>query len=105
MIIFPILEKLKLKKDKDSQNYAKLIQHHLEVMISSYGIKMKENECNLTPREIEVCNLIKGNLSCKDISDILFISNQTVEGHRKNIRRKLKISNKSINLVSFLRKI
>ena len=105
MLIFPILEKLKLKKDKDSQNYAKLIQHHLEGMIFSYGSKIKEKGFNLTPREIEVCDLIKSNLSCKDISNLLFISYQTVEGHRKNIRRKLKISNKRINLVTFLRKI
>ena len=105
MIIFPILEKLKLKKDKASQNYANLIQHHLEELISSYGSKIKEKGLNLTPREIEVCNLIKSNLSSKDISNILYISYQTVERHRKNIRRKLKISNKRINLVSFLRKI
>lgn len=103
IVLSPILEML--KRGNATQKYANLIQHHLEELISSYGSKIKEESFKLTPREIEVCNLIKGGLSSKDISHILNISYQTVEGHRKNIRRKLGISNKHINLTSFLREL
>lgn len=101
IVLSPILEML--KRDNATQRYANLIQHHLEELISSYGSKIKEESFKLTPREIEVCNLIKGALSNKDISHTLNISYQTVEGHRKKIRQKLGISNKHINLTSFLR--
>lgn len=103
IVLSPILEKL--KRDNATQKYANLIQHHLEGLTSSYGSKIKEESFKLTPREIEVCNLIKGALSNKDISHALNISYQTVEGHRKNIRQKLRISNKHINLTSFLREL
>lgn len=103
MVLSPILEML--KRDNATQRYANLIQHHLEELISSYGSKIKEESFKLTPREIEVCNLIKGALSNKDISHTLNISYQTVEGHRKKIRQKLGISNKHINLTSFLREL
>lgn len=103
MVLSPILERL--KTDKASQKYVNLIQHHLEGLTSSYGSKIAEKRVNLTPREIEVCNLIKGGLTNKDISKLLNISRRTVEKHRENIRQKMEISNKDINLISFLRKI
>ncbi|MCK5595638.1 LuxR family transcriptional regulator, partial [bacterium] len=40
-----------------------------------------------------------------EISALLNISYQTVEKHRKNIRHKMGISKKDINLISFLQTI
>jgi DNA-binding NarL/FixJ family response regulator len=42
----------------------------------------------LTPREIEIVKLIAAELSNAQIGDKLFISERTVETHRKNIFRK-----------------
>jgi PAS domain S-box-containing protein len=103
LVLSPILEKL--KNDKAISKYANLLQHHLEGLTSSYGRKLRKDSAKLTPRQIEVCNLIKGGLISKDISRLLNISYQTVEKHRKNIRHKLGISNKGINLTSFLREL
>lgn len=47
----------------------------------------------LTPREMEVMRLIGHALSNKEISGKLFISDQTVSVHRKNIMRKLSVNN------------
>lgn len=47
-----------------------------------------EEESRLTNREIEIIRLINDELSNKQISDKLFISERTVETHRKNIFRK-----------------
>ncbi|TDG37446.1 response regulator transcription factor [Pedobacter changchengzhani] len=44
--------------------------------------------CCLTNREIEIIRLIEQELSNKQIADKLFISERTVETHRKNIFRK-----------------
>lgn len=48
---------------------------------------------NLTKRELEILGLISQALSNKEIAKELFISDQTVGVHRKNIMRKLGVSN------------
>jgi len=48
---------------------------------------------NLTKRELEVLKLITQALSNKGIAKELYISDQTVSVHRKNIMRKLGVSN------------
>ncbi len=53
----------------------------------------KENEtAQLTAREIEIIRLIEKELSNKAIAEKLFISERTVETHRKNIFRKTNAS-------------
>jgi len=47
----------------------------------------------LTKRELQVLQLISQALSNKEIAKELFISDQTVSVHRKNIMKKLKVSN------------
>jgi DNA-binding NarL/FixJ family response regulator len=47
----------------------------------------------LTEREMDVINLIKNGSSSKDISNKLNISIKTVEVHRHNILKKLKLKN------------
>ena len=58
------------------------------------GLKQEENrkkrseEVHLTSREIEIIGLIEKEFSNRKIADTLFISERTVETHRKNIFRK-----------------
>ncbi|MGD8535984.1 MAG: PAS domain S-box protein [Candidatus Aminicenantes bacterium] len=100
IVVSPILKKLVI--EKAPLKYIDLLQYHLRKLTSSFGSKITEKNLNLTPREIEICNLIKGGLTSKDISNLLSISFRTVEKHRRNIRQKIGISNKNINLTSFL---
>ncbi len=99
-IVFPILEKM--KKEEESKKYVDLLMHHLKDLTSSYGITLTDGSIKLTPREIEICNLIKAAYTSKEIAKLLDISCQTVEWHRKRIRHKLGIANNGINLSSFL---
>jgi len=57
----------------------------------------------LTDQEMRVAALIKRGLTSQKISNLLCISEDTVKTHRKNIRKKLKIQNSSINLLSYLK--
>lgn len=52
----------------------------------------KENEYKLTPREIEIVNLIGQGFTNKEIAGKLFISLHTVQTHRKSVLRKTKCS-------------
>ena len=55
----------------------------------------------LTEREMDVINLIKQGSSSKDISQKLEISIKTVEVHRHNILKKLKLKN-AASLIHFM---
>jgi two-component system nitrate/nitrite response regulator NarL len=51
--------------------------------------RTRENrEAHLTEREIEIIGLIEKEMSNRQIAEALFISERTVETHRKNIFRK-----------------
>ena len=64
------------------------------------NIKKQNEETHLTQREVEIVGLIEKELSNKEIADKLFISERTVETHRKNIFRKTK-TNSVIGLVKY----
>ncbi|MEP6847059.1 MAG: response regulator transcription factor [Panacibacter sp.] len=69
--------------------------------LERYSNMRKQNDdAHLTKREIEIINLIEKELSNKEIADTLFISERTVETHRKNIFRKTK-TNSVIGLVKY----
>ena len=52
------------------------------------SFKNNEDGSHLTNREVEIIRLIECEHSNKKIADMLFISERTVETHRKNIFRK-----------------
>jgi len=54
----------------------------------------------LTDREVEVLRLIVKELTNKEIAKNLFISERTVEVHRKNIMRKVNANN-TVGLIKF----
>jgi DNA-binding NarL/FixJ family response regulator len=76
-----------------------------EVMLKSlrggYDRKVpKFGESMLSKREIQVLTLICKGLTTAEISDQLFISIKTVEGHRKNLLEKTRMSN-SVSLAVY----
>lgn len=56
---------------------------------------------DLSLREIEIIRLIKNGLSSKEISSQLVITTRTVEVHRHNILKKLKLKN-TASLINFI---
>jgi DNA-binding NarL/FixJ family response regulator len=54
-----------------------------------------QERCSLTRREIQVLQLVASSKSNKEIASQLFISEQTVGVHRKNLMRKLGARNKT----------
>ena len=49
--------------------------------------------------------MVRAGLATKEIAGLLGASAQTVDKHRNNIRRKLGLANKDVNLVSFLQNL
>jgi DNA-binding NarL/FixJ family response regulator len=98
-LIFPYIEKLKKSRAASAEMlYLNIIESNLNSILSPFSVKLSFQYLEFTPREIMVADLIKDGKQDKDIMDILNISLDTVKAHRKNIRKKLGISNKKINL-------
>ena len=64
----------------------------LNEMTKASERKKINEEVHLTSREIQIVRLIEKEYSNKNIADELFLSERTVETHRKNIFRKTKTS-------------
>jgi two-component system, NarL family, nitrate/nitrite response regulator NarL len=63
-------------------------QEALQNLLDASAKPQISEEEELTPRELEIIKLIYEDLSNKMIADKLFISERTVETHRRNIYRK-----------------
>ncbi len=82
----------------------KYICDEIKNIISEQLLDEKEDSPNinaLTEREMQIINFIKEGLSSKEIATNLNISLKTVEVHRHNILKKLKLKN-SASLVNFI---
>ena len=104
-LFLPLLDKLRSSKRPEENGYIDMLERSLENLTSSFGHKITSRSLKLTPKEINICNLIKHDLSSKEISNLLGISLFTVERHRNNIRTKLGITNKHINLNTYLKSL
>ena len=78
------------------------IDTNLKHFNSGFNHSIQSKTFGLTPSEIEVAMLIKAGKSSKDIACIMKISPETVESHRKNIRRKMGLQCKKENLQAYL---
>lgn len=101
-LILPLLEKFKRKSSSLERKRIQLLEDTLRDITSPFAGAISDRHLKLSPREIEICNMIKKGLSTKEISSLLNTSSRTVDNHRNRIRKKLKIAHKNINLVSYL---
>ena len=105
-LIKPYLDKLRQGSlDDRKKNILNIIQSNLDEIISPFTRNLSSRHYNLTPKEIQIANFIRQGTTNKEIAEILFLSVKTVEFHRDNIRKKLGIKNKKINLTSHLSSI
>ena len=102
--ITPLLEELKNNPQAD-RDIIKRLEIGISNLSSSFYKKLVKVNYNLSPTEVKVCQMIKGGYQGKEIAGILNLSFSTVETHKKNIRRKLEITGKSINLRVYLNEL
>ena len=57
---------------------------------------------SLSASELRIAVMIKNGLTGPQIADLLHISLDTVKTHRRNIRKKLGLTNSNTNLASYL---
>jgi DNA-binding CsgD family transcriptional regulator len=102
-LVNPYLDRLKnTSLDSQQRAYLELIASNLNDIISPFLHQLSSKYLNLTPREIEVATLVREGKATKEIAEILNLSMNAVDFHRKNIREKLGLKNKKANLRTHL---
>ena len=86
--------------DKISEGGIYFSDEVLQEMLKASERKKESEETHLTNREIEIVRLIEKEYSNKKIAETLFLSERTVETHRKNIFRKTG-TNSVIGLIKY----
>jgi len=99
--LIPVMKKLIKKDGSVNSTCYNILEHGLQALASSAGTRHIFSK--LSPREIEICNIIKTGTSSKELAKTLNISLATVQKHRESIRRKLGLTNKSVNLATYLK--
>ena len=74
---------------------AKLLAEFKDLETGAERKPTQEAEANLSPREDEVLRLVAQGATNKEIADSLFISENTVKTHLRNIMDKLHLANRS----------
>jgi len=100
-MLLPLIRKLKNRDARMEKQYIHLLEENLMALTSQFGSKISRIIPKLTPRENEICNMIRSGLSSKEIAGVLNISFRSVETYRNFIRKKLGITHKKVNLSSF----
>ena len=100
-LVLPYIDRLKASRHPD-QAIVDIIESNLNDVLSPFIKSMASRYQNFTPKEIQIADLMKKGKTTKEISQILNLSPRTIDIHRYNIRRKLNISIKKVNLQSYL---
>lgn len=98
-LIMPLLTKMKLGQLAPSQKtYLDVIESNLNNVIAPFAVNISSRYHKLTPTEIQIANLVREGKTTKEIANLLSLAISTIHTHRDNIRVKLGIKNKKMNL-------
>jgi DNA-binding NarL/FixJ family response regulator len=101
--MLPALNKLRKEQSQSIRNsYLDILEDQLLKLTPGgehdhYALLLK-----MTPTEMKICQFIQAGATTKDIAEALNLSVVTVQTHRRNIRRKLDLQNRNVNLYTFL---
>ncbi len=102
-LILPKVREITEEEDAGKKEaLIKAIEHAFQEITRPFVPGGVELGKTLSPAELQIVNLIKQGKASKDISDICNISVSTISSHRKMIRKKLGITNRKVNLYTYL---
>jgi DNA-binding CsgD family transcriptional regulator len=101
-VIMPILVTMSLELPHTQGKYIEVLRTNLEEITSQFVRHLSSAYHSLTPTEITICNMIRNGMRTKEIAQLRGVSTATINRHRENIRRKLKITNDNVNLATYL---
>jgi len=101
--LLPGLEKVRKEKNADVRSsYLNMLSEQLVSLTTGFEKELDGDLLKLSKTELKICRFIKSGLTGKEICDAMNLSFETIQTHRKNIRKKLGLSGKTVNLHTFL---
>ncbi len=104
-LVKPIVQALQDKANPVEKRQLRFLSSSLEQVAAPLSEKLHSVYAQLTPREVVVSNMVRDGLTSKQIGNFIGLSEATVRKHRRNIRKKLGIAGKPVNLSSYLKTI
>jgi PAS domain S-box-containing protein len=102
-LVIPYLGKIKRRSsDAKLKAYADILESNLNEIVSPFARSLSSKFLRLSPAELEVSSLVRQGKNTKEIAEIMNLAESTIDFHRDNIRKKLGIKNKKINLKTYL---
>ena len=84
-------------------NYQEVLAKELSSLTRGTKGSLDCDLIKLTPTEMEVCQYIQAGLSSKEIAEMMHSSFDTIQTHRKNIRKKMGLKGNKTPLCTYLR--
>jgi DNA-binding CsgD family transcriptional regulator len=104
--VLPFLERLRnCRLDDDQKRLIDILESNLRDVVSPFIRELSSRFLNLTPAEIQVATLVREGKTTKEIAELLHLSENTILSHRYQIRGKLGLNNKRVNLRTYLRNL
>ncbi len=101
--LFPYLDLLQNKlKSREEEMLVSTIKVNINKISSTFTQELSSARLNLTPREVQIAEMIRQGKSSKDIALVFNLSVGTVDFYRNNLRKKLGIRNRKISLRNYL---
>jgi PAS domain S-box-containing protein len=93
-VLHPLLDQLQISATEPQKAVLGVIRKRLGDVCREAGVPVAAGGfgLNLTKRQILICEMIRDGMTSKEIAAALDCSVSTINNHRQNIRRKLKLS-------------
>ena len=102
-LLLPILYKLKKESSKELRDYyLDIFQQELLNLTKGFPRELDIPFLRLTRMEMKICQYVQRRYTSKEIAEALNVSSETIQTHRKNIRKKLGLRARKISLYTFL---
>lgn len=103
-LVLPYVEKVQAGRlDDEQRTYLDIIRSNLIGITSPFAARLSTTDQRLSPAELEVADFLRHGKTTDEIAALLRVSPFTVSVHRRNIRKKLGLTNRDVNLKSYLR--
>ena len=102
-MVLPYMEKMDKSRLSPKQRvYLNAMKSNLNDIASPLARKLSSEFFNLTPAELQVAAMIKQGKTTKEIAQTLNLAVSTIKSYRINIRKKMGIKKKKVNIRTYL---
>ena len=100
--LLPTISRIRREPDAEGRDgLLSLLEEQMISLTADFTAAIDGDLLKLSKTELRICQLIKAGLTGKEIGSTLNLSFETIQTHRKNIRRKLGLRGREVNLHAY----